>query len=533
MRYAMLLTSCLLLAALATPSWADDTGFRPIFDGKTLDGWDGNPDFWRVEDGAIVGQTTAENPTKGNTFLIWRGGEPGDFELKVEFKLVNGNSGIQVRSFEKPDEWGKWVVGGYQPDIEDSGRFMGIIYGERYRGILAMRGDKTVIGNDSKPQVVGKVGDSQELLEKIDLTGWNEYHIIARDWTISQKINGHKMAEVTDHDEANRRADGLIAFQLHAGPPMKVLFRNVRLKELDDQAAKEQAIEESEDSEEKKRVVFIAGTASHGYGGHEHKAGLLLLSELLEETGLPVETVVHVNGWPDDPDALEGADTIVIYANGGGGHPILPHLKQVEALMNDGVGLACLHYAVEVPKDRGGQQFLDWIGGYFETHWSVNPWWTARFEQLPKHPVTQGVEPFALYDEWYYHMRFRPDMEGVTPLLTAVPPDSTRERPDGPHSNNPTVRARRGEPEHVAWVYERPDGGRGFGFTGGHWHWAWAHDDYRTFVLNAIVWTAGLDVPEQGVPSRTPTYEELLKNQDYPKPDDFNEQRAWATFEPR
>lgn len=526
MRYAMLLTACLLVTALAVPIRADDTGFRPIFDGQTLDGWDGNPDFWRVEDGAIVGQTTAENPTKGNTFLIWRGGEPGDFELKVEFKLVNGNSGIQVRSFEKPDEWGKWVVGGYQPDIEDSGRFMGIMYGERYRGILAMRGDKTVIGNDSKPQIVGKVGDSQELLEKIDLTGWNEYHIIARDWTISHKINGHKMAEVTDHDEANRRADGLIAFQLHAGPPMKVLFRNVRLKELDDEQA-------AADSQEKKRVVFIAGTASHGYGGHEHKAGLLLLAQLLEESGLPVETAVHVNGWPEDPNALDGADTIVIYANGGGGHPILPHLEQVEPLMNQGVGLACLHYAVEVPKDRGGQQFLDWIGGYFETHWSVNPWWTARFEQLPLHPITQGVQPFALYDEWYYHMRFRPDMEGVTPLLTAVPPDSTRERPDGPHSNNPTVRERRGEPEHVAWAYERPDGGRGFGFTGGHWHWAWAHDDYRTFVLNAIVWTAGLEVPESGVTSRKPTYEELLENQDYPKPDDFNEQRAWSTFEPR
>lgn len=528
MQVATLLKGCLLATALAAVSsslWAEEDGFRPIFDGKTLEGWDGNPDLWRVEEGCIVGQTTPEKPTKGNTFLIWRGGEPADFELKVEFKLTNYNSGIQVRSFEDPEKWGKWAAGGYQADIEESGRYMGICYGERFRGILAMRGDRTVIGGDHKPEVVGKVGDPDELLKKIDLTGWNEYHIIARGWTITQKINGVTMAEVTDEDEEVRRAKGLIAFQLHAGPPMKVEFRNVRLKELAEETASQNG--------GKKRIVFVAGTASHGYGGHEHSAGCKLLAKRLEESGLPVETAVYENGWPQDPNAFDGADAIVVYSNGGGGHPILPHLDQVEPLMKKGVGLACLHYAVEVPKEQAGRQFLDWIGGYFETHWSVNPWWTAHFKQIPEHPVTRGVEPFALYDEWYYHMRFRPDMEGVTPLLTAIPPDSTRERPDGPHSNNPTVRARRGEPEHLGWVYDRPDGGRGFGFTGGHWHWAWADDDFRTFVLNGIAWTAGLDIPASGVPSKTPGYEELLKNQDYPQPDGFTEEKAKASYAPK
>ncbi len=125
----------------------------------------------------------------------------------------------------------------------------------------------------------------------------------------------------------------------------------------------------AEESATSKRVVFVAGTRSHGYGGHEHNAGCKLLARALEQSGLPVETVVYENGWPKDPDAFDGADTIVIYSNGGGGHPILPHLDQVAPLMEKGVGLACLHYAVEVPKDRAGQQFLDWIGGYFETHW--------------------------------------------------------------------------------------------------------------------------------------------------------------------
>ncbi|NIP84607.1 MAG: dehydrogenase, partial [Planctomycetales bacterium] len=141
-----------------------------------------------------------------------------------------------------------------------------------------------------------------------------------------------------------------------------------------------------------------------------------------------------------------------------------------------------------------------WIGGYFETFWSVNPHWKARFDQFPDHPVANGLKPFFMDDEWYYHMRFVDEMDGVTPILSAVPPDSTRQRPDGSHSGNPTVRARKGMPEHVAWVRVRPDGGRGFGFTGCHWHWSWACDSFRTAVLNGIAWTAGLKVPPGGVP---------------------------------
>ncbi|MGE0760233.1 MAG: DUF1080 domain-containing protein, partial [Pirellulaceae bacterium] len=137
---------------------ADPEGFEPIFDGQSLTGWDGNPEFWSVRDGAITGETTAAKPTKGNTFLIWRQGEVGDFELKLQYRIVGGNSGIQYRSFEVPDQ--KWVVGGYQADFEAGERYSGICYGERFRGILADRGQKTVIGDNHKPTVVGSVGDS-------------------------------------------------------------------------------------------------------------------------------------------------------------------------------------------------------------------------------------------------------------------------------------------------------------------------------------------------------------------------------------
>jgi hypothetical protein len=501
---------------------ADDEGFVPIFDGKTLQGWDGDPKFWKVEDGTITGETTPDNPTQGNTFIIWRGGKPADFELKAEYRMRNGNSGIQFRSFEV--ENAKWAIGGYQSDIDESGRYSGILYGERYRGILAQRGDKTVIGDDHKPKVVGKVGDSQELLAKIDLDGWNENHIIAQANHIVQKINGQVMVDVTDEDTQQRRGDGLIALQLHVGPPMKVQFRNIRLKVL----KKENAAAAPAGS---RKIVLIAGRKSHGYASHEHYAGCLLLAKGLEE-GIPgVKTVVYKDGWPQEPDALQGADAIVIFSDGGGGHPINRHLDHVEELMKKGVGLACLHYAVEVPKGRPGDCLKNWTGGYFEVFWSVNPHWKGEFSEFPDHPICRGVKPFFMDDEWYYHMRFMENMEGVTPILTAVPPESTRQRGDGAHSGNPTVRARKGMPEHVAWARVRPDGGRGFGFTGGHWHWSWACDSFRTVVLNGIAWTAKIEIPEGGVPSKRPTLEQLEANQDYPQPNNFDKQRVLRLIE--
>ncbi|WP_169977623.1 ThuA domain-containing protein [Tautonia rosea] len=275
------------------------------------------------------------------------------------------------------------------------------------------------------------------------------------------------------------------------------------------------------DDEQTKTVVFVAGKQSHGYGAHEHRAGCLLLAEALE-AGMPgYETKVVTNGWPEDNAVFEGADAIVIYSDGAEGHPALPHRDFLDDLMKKGVGLACLHFAVEVPAGSpGGDDFLDWIGGYFELHWSVNPHWTPTFAELPDHPITRGVAPFGINDEWYYHMRFRPGMDGVTPILTAVPPESSLSRPDGDRSGNPEVRraVAAGAPQHVAWAFERPDGGRGFGFTGGHVHWNWGDDNFRTIVLNALVWTAGGEVPEGGVPSSTPSQAQLEANQDEPKP---------------
>jgi type 1 glutamine amidotransferase len=265
-----------------------------------------------------------------------------------------------------------------------------------------------------------------------------------------------------------------------------------------------------------KKIVFVAGTPSHGPGEHEYRAGCLLLQKCLEHVrGL--HTVVYSNGWPTDPRAFDGADAIVLSMDGGGGHALLQdgHLQQLSELMDKGAGLACIHWAVEPTPDKGEKELVEWMGGAFEPNWSVNPTWTADFTTLPEHPITRGVKPFRIYDEWYFHMRFPDGMKGITPILAAVPPASTMDRPDGPWSGNPAVRAavKNGESETVAWAYDRPGGGRGFGFTGAHYHKNWGNENFRKVVLNGILWIAHKEVPKNGVASEI-SDEDLGQNLD-------------------
>jgi hypothetical protein len=223
---------CFVVVALCgTTSFADDAeadGFQCLFDGKTLEGWEGKAQFWSVRDGAITGQTTPENPTKGNTFIIWRGGEVGDFVLQLKFRIVNGNSGIQYRS----RELGDFVVGGYQADFEAGDRFIGILYEEKGRGILALRNQKVTIGEDGKKKVEGTTCDEQAMLASIKKEDWNEYEIQAQGNRLVQKINGFTTVDVTDLQESKRKMKGILALQLHQGPPMLVQFKDIRLKQL-------------------------------------------------------------------------------------------------------------------------------------------------------------------------------------------------------------------------------------------------------------------------------------------------------------
>lgn len=214
-----------------------ERGFQRIFDGKDLAGWTGDPELWSVKDGAITGQTTPEHPAKGNTFLIWTNGTTADFELRCSFKLVPGdrrgfaNSGIQYRS--KVLDSTHWVVGGYQADMEAGPNYTGILYEERMtRGIMAARGERVVWDKEGKKQVVGSVGDAAEIAAAIKPGDWNEYVIIARGDHLQQFINGKQTVDVTDQCEAKRAMDGVLALQLHAGPPMTVQFKDLRIKKL-------------------------------------------------------------------------------------------------------------------------------------------------------------------------------------------------------------------------------------------------------------------------------------------------------------
>lgn len=492
-----------------------ETGFKPIFDGKTLNGWKGDSAIWRVENGAIVGEWADKEPLKKNAFLVWDRGEVDDFELRLKFRLTgsdSANSGIQFRSSERDD--GHLV--GYQADIDRSGQYVGMLYDEEGRGILARRGEKTVVTESGEKQPES-FADTAELLKKINRDDWNDYSIRAQGNQITLKINGEVTAELIDNDPNGLDRIGKLALQVHSGPAMKVEFKDIRLKRLPLQDGW-------------KKVVFVAGRPSHAYFAHEHNGGCLLLAKSLDaaqrDQNLKVISTVYLNGWPADVTAFDNADTVVAYCDGGANHFLNPHLEEFDKdISARGVGLVCLHYGVETTKGKAGDHFLKWIGGYFEPHWSVNPHWTARFTSFPDHPISRGVQPFEINDEWYYHMRFVPDMKGVTPILTDLPPSESLSRPDGPHSGNPAVREAvlvRKEPQHVAWAYNREDGkGRGFGFTGGHNHVNWQHDDFRKVVLNAIVWTAHGEVPEEGVESPTPTKEEMMENMDSPPPPNF------------
>jgi hypothetical protein len=239
---------------------------------------------------------------------------------------------------------------------------------------------------------------------------------------------------------------------------------------------------------------------------------MLLQKALSNVNGVTVD--VYTNGWPsktvdgatvDDNAALDGADAVLIYADGRNGHPAIQrdHMKVLDALAAESVGLGFAHYAVEVPPGASGEAMQRWNAGFYENNFSVNPIWSPMFDAFPNHPVTRGVKPFSTRDEWYFNMRWTSDqsaMKRVTPILTAKPGDDVRKgpyvSPPGPY---PHIIADSGKVETMMWVYERPDGGRSFGFTGGHTHTSWGDVSQRRVVLNALLWIAKVDVPAGGV----------------------------------
>jgi type 1 glutamine amidotransferase len=316
-------------------------------------------------------------------------------------------------------------------------------------------------------------------------------------------VNGTLMAETQHKKPGTSVLSGVLALQLRSGPPTIAQFKNIRLKRL-------------KLIDGRKKIVMVAGKPSHGPGEHEYNAGCALLKKCLDASGLPVRTALYRDGWPADATAFDNADAVMLYMNGGPKHPIMGRnrLAEIDALMKEGVGLVCAHFAVEVPAEKGGPAYQDWIGGYYESGFSTNPHWTAKVELDPSHPITRGVKPFEMKDEWYFNMRFRPNNAGVVSILRATPNEETRRGgtsyPRGPY---PHIVEAKGRSETLMWAVERKDGGRGVGFTGGHFHSNWQNDNVRKLRLNALLWAAKAEVPAEGVQS-TVSAEAMRQNLD-------------------
>lgn len=263
-----------------------------------------------------------------------------------------------------------------------------------------------------------------------------------------------------------------------------------------------------------REILLIAGPPSHTRLAHEQNAAAILFARFLNEVP-GIHATVSKSGWPEDESLVAKADAIWVFCDGGEKHLIAKdgHTAQIQAAADRGAGLMFYHYGVEPPAKTLHKEFLDWTGGFFELHRAVNPIFEADFKSLPNHPITRGVTPFKLKDEWYYNMTFRDDSKGITEILVTTPPASSLSRPDGPHEGNPDVRSKVGKPQCMMWAYDRPDGGRGVGFTGGHFHMNLGDDNFRKLVLNALVWASKGEVPANGVASHV-TQEDLLQNLD-------------------
>jgi hypothetical protein len=264
------------------------------------------------------------------------------------------------------------------------------------------------------------------------------------------------------------------------------------------------------------RLVLVAGKPSHPPRMHEFNAGCQLLAKCLTDSPL-IKVDVVLNGWPQDEHIFDGARAVVFYMDGGPKHEVVQEngrrQRLVDELARQGVGIGCMHYGVEVVPAQAGAEFKRWIGGHYENMFSCNPMWEPEFSVLPNHPIARGVKPFQIKDEWYFNMRFVADIPGnkeetvqdmkFEPILVAVPSDSVRDGPyvypKGPY---PHIQANKGRAEAMMWAVERPDGGRGFGFTGGHFHDNWGNDQFRKTILNAFVWLAQGEVPPGGVESQ-------------------------------
>lgn len=264
-----------------------------------------------------------------------------------------------------------------------------------------------------------------------------------------------------------------------------------------------------------KKILFIAGNTKHKHGYHEYKAGSILLANALNECGLSIEAKVHWYGWPEDESIFDGVDACIIYADKGGDFGVKYEI--LDKKFKEGMSLMFMHYGVHPTKEIGEKYYKEWIGGYFDEEFSVNPTWIADIQAKTGHPVSNGLkEPIKVYDELYWNLNFKEECKDCYPLAKAVPTKENMIRYGSKRFWNKHAAEKLGTEQAVIWCRDSKNGPRGAGFVGGHFHNNWAVDNYRKLVLNTIAWVARVEVPANGIESRTVTQEMLNQNLNRP-----------------
>ena len=447
---ATLAAKLALLAVISLPSslqaQAQNTNWKSLFNGKDLSGWFTN-DFAghgevRVEDGKIVlGTGVALTGIKRTN-----GFYTSNYEVQVEAMKTSGGDFFCGLTFPVKDSHATLIVGGW------GGSLVGI---------------SSVDGMDASENEF-----TQYL--RFDDNKWYNIRLRVTDSKIQAWIDNERLidADITErkiHMRAGEIEDsapfGLATFQTTAA------IRAIKIRETPKRIP---------------RIAMIAGKKSHGPGEHDYRKALLLLAGQIEKENEFTDVQVHFDGWPTDEERLRGADTVVLYSDGSDrrelDHPLLlsGRTNVIRNVLKQGAGLVCLHYTLFVPQAKAGRQFLDWIGGYFdyESGDAANKWYSKIetrelkvYPATPDHPICQGVEPFSINEEFYFKMRFAEQKEKLTPIATFDPGKQDWEKV-------------------VGWAYERPDGGRGFGYTGGHFLKSFEDPNVQRLLLNAIMWTA-------------------------------------------
>ena len=367
---------------------------------------------------------------------------------------------------------------------------------------LRMTGARLIFGSTTPPCL--KKEKSSKVLVSIETA--QSFNRLAKEVMEKNGVTFNDLfATIGDNRSSYQRADNDVHYTKEG---TNVLANAVALAIRD-------ALPKDKESLTKKSVLFIAGNTKHRHGFHEYKAGSILLADALNASDMPFEAKVHWYGWPEDESIFDGVDACIIYADGGG--EFGEKYAFLQQKVKGGMGIMFMHYGVHPTKEVGEKYYNQWIGGFYDDEFSVNPSWIAEMTPKAGHPVSRGLsKPIRAYDEFYYNLNLDKSCNHCYPLATATPTKQNVIRYGSSKFWNRQAEELLGTPQALLWCRDPQTGARGAGFVGGHYHRNWAIDDYRTLILNTIAWVARVEVPKGGVPSDPISLKKLNENLNRP-----------------